>query len=71
MFDGAEDDDLAVIYGQQHPMYGTVGMQPGMRGGMQRAPSIVSNVQALQTGQQVNALPMAGSLNPIREIPQG
>lgn len=52
-------------------MYGTVGMQPGMRGGMQGAPSIVSNVQALQTGQKVNTPPMARRLHSMREIPQG
>ena len=49
MLDGGEDDDFTVIYGQQHSMYGIVGMQPGMIGGMQGAPSIVSNVRALHT----------------------
>ena len=51
MLDGVEEDDPAVIYGQQHPMYGIVGMQPDMRGAMQGAPSIVTNMQALQVGQ--------------------
>ena len=46
----AEENMDVDVTAQQNPMYGNLGMQPSMQGGLMGAPGITNNAMMMQQG---------------------
>ena len=59
------------MHAQQNPMYGNLGMQSGMQGGLMGALGMINNALLMQQGQQASLFPTGGSAQPSGVVPQG
>lgn len=66
----AEENLVVDMHAQQYPMYGNLGMQRGMQGGLLGAPGMINNALLMQQGQQAPLPFKGGSAQPSVVVPR-